>query len=235
MVNHRSAMPAASTDLVKVRCSLVWSRHCGVRRLTGLAAAALIAAVLSGCGSGDSTVAKTPQPTTHPTSSRGPRTSPAGGDRRPDQHQLRAGRPVRDQSRRTRDRQGGIGAAPRPAQPAAVEPRTAGRQLQRVRPAVRGDRQGQHQRPEPQHPGGAVSSRQVDTAAGSARNIRIQRDRHLAMHRRHGGIGLLRRHRLAECGEVPLERQRGGADQQHRGLNPRKSFLAGGDAAQSCQ
>ena len=54
-------------NLVKVRCSLVWSRHCGVRRLTGLAAAALIAAALSGCGSGDSTVAKTPQPTTHPT------------------------------------------------------------------------------------------------------------------------------------------------------------------------
>jgi LppP/LprE lipoprotein len=60
-------MPAASTGLVKVRCSLVWSRHCGVRRLTELAAGALIAAVLSGCGSGDSTVAKTPQPTTHPT------------------------------------------------------------------------------------------------------------------------------------------------------------------------
>jgi LppP/LprE lipoprotein len=32
--------------------------------LTGLAAAALIAVPLSGCGSGDSTVAKTPQPTT---------------------------------------------------------------------------------------------------------------------------------------------------------------------------
>ncbi len=67
MVNDPSAMPAAATDLVKVRCSFVWSRHCGVRRLTGLAAAALIAVALSGCGSGDSTVAKTPQPTTHPT------------------------------------------------------------------------------------------------------------------------------------------------------------------------
>lgn len=56
-----------------VRCSLVWTRRCGVRRLTVLAAAALIAATLSGCGSGDSTVAKTPQPTTiHPTSA--PRT-----------------------------------------------------------------------------------------------------------------------------------------------------------------
>jgi hypothetical protein len=42
----------------------VWTRHCGVRRLIGLAAAALIAATQSGCGSGDSTVAKTPQPTT---------------------------------------------------------------------------------------------------------------------------------------------------------------------------
>lgn len=72
-------MPAASTDLVKVRCSLVWSRHCGVRRLTGLAAAALIAAALSGCGSGDSTVAKTPQPTTHPTAARSPAPPAAKG------------------------------------------------------------------------------------------------------------------------------------------------------------
>jgi LppP/LprE lipoprotein len=72
-------MPAASTDLVKVRCTLVWSRHCGVRRLTGLAAAALIAATLSGCGSGDSTVAKTPQPTTHPTAARAPAPPAATG------------------------------------------------------------------------------------------------------------------------------------------------------------
>ncbi|MGH3968615.1 MAG: LppP/LprE family lipoprotein, partial [Mycobacterium sp.] len=42
-----------------VRCS-------GVRRLTGLATAALLSAMLTGCGSGDSTVAKTPGPTTHP-------------------------------------------------------------------------------------------------------------------------------------------------------------------------
>jgi hypothetical protein len=49
----------------------VWRRHGAVWRLLGLAAAALIAATVSGCGSGDSTVAKTPQatptPTTHPT------------------------------------------------------------------------------------------------------------------------------------------------------------------------
>jgi hypothetical protein len=79
VVNHRSAMPAASMNLVKVRCSLVWSRHCGVRRLTGLATAALIAAALSGCGSGDSTVAKTPQPSTHPTTVRPPAPSAARG------------------------------------------------------------------------------------------------------------------------------------------------------------
>ncbi len=42
----------------------MWRRHCGVLRLAGLAAAALIAATVSGCGSGDSTVAKTPQATT---------------------------------------------------------------------------------------------------------------------------------------------------------------------------
>jgi LppP/LprE lipoprotein len=42
-------------------------------RLTGLAAAALIAATVSGCGSGDSTVAKTPQATTAgPTSASAP-------------------------------------------------------------------------------------------------------------------------------------------------------------------
>ena len=72
-------MPAASTGLVKVRCSVVWSCHCGVRRLTGLAAAALSAATLSGCGSGDSTVAKTPQPTIHPTAARAPAPPAAKG------------------------------------------------------------------------------------------------------------------------------------------------------------
>jgi hypothetical protein len=58
----------------------VWRRHCGVR-LIGLAAAALIAASVGGCGSGDSTVAKTPQaPTTaaHPTAAPTPGPPPAG-------------------------------------------------------------------------------------------------------------------------------------------------------------
>ncbi len=72
MVNSRSATPAASTELVKVRCGLVWTRLRGIRRPTGLVAAALLAAALSGCGAGDSTVAKTPQPATHPTAA--PRT-----------------------------------------------------------------------------------------------------------------------------------------------------------------
>ena len=64
MVKRCSATPATSKPPVRVRCDLVWRRHCGVLRLTGLAAAALIAATVSGCGSGDSTVAKTPQATT---------------------------------------------------------------------------------------------------------------------------------------------------------------------------
>jgi hypothetical protein len=42
----------------------VWSLPCHAEPLTGLAAAVLIAATLTGCGSGDSTVAKTPQATT---------------------------------------------------------------------------------------------------------------------------------------------------------------------------
>ena len=68
MVNRRSATPAASTGQVKVRCGVVWTRQRGIRGLTGLAAAALLTTLLSGCGPGDSTVALTPQPTsTHPT------------------------------------------------------------------------------------------------------------------------------------------------------------------------
>ena len=74
VVNHCSATPAACTEPVKVPCGLVWTRRRGIRRLIGLAAAALLAAVLSGCGSGDSTVAKTPQPTT---------TRPTGAPRTP--------------------------------------------------------------------------------------------------------------------------------------------------------
>ncbi|MGA9610559.1 MAG: LppP/LprE family lipoprotein, partial [Mycobacterium sp.] len=53
----------------------MWTRLCGIRGprpLIGLVAAALLAATLSGCGAGDSTVAKTPQPATHPTAT--PRT-----------------------------------------------------------------------------------------------------------------------------------------------------------------
>jgi hypothetical protein len=64
VVNHHPAVPDVSTGLVKVRCSVVWTRRCGAWRAAELGAAALIAAMLSACGSGDSTVAKTPQPTT---------------------------------------------------------------------------------------------------------------------------------------------------------------------------
>jgi hypothetical protein len=42
----------------------------------GLAAAALLAATLSGCGSGDSTVAKTPEPTTHSSAAPHPTAAP---------------------------------------------------------------------------------------------------------------------------------------------------------------
>jgi hypothetical protein len=59
-----AATPDAIAAAATVRCSLVWTRQCGVQRFIGLAAAALMTAALSGCGSGDSTVAKTPQPTT---------------------------------------------------------------------------------------------------------------------------------------------------------------------------
>ncbi len=47
----------------------VWSLPCPAQSLTGLAAAVLGAVTLTGCGSGDSTVAKTPQATTTDTPS----------------------------------------------------------------------------------------------------------------------------------------------------------------------
>lgn len=47
----------------------VWSLPCRTEPLTGSAAVALIAFTLSGCGSGDSTVAKTPQARTSETAS----------------------------------------------------------------------------------------------------------------------------------------------------------------------
>ncbi|EID10919.1 lipoprotein [Mycobacterium xenopi RIVM700367] len=58
----------------------MWWLPCRVRTLAGLAAGALAAGALAGCGSGDSTVAKTPQPsTTRPvvTSKPPPAASPA--------------------------------------------------------------------------------------------------------------------------------------------------------------
>ena len=65
----------------------------GDRLLAGFAAAALLAATLSGCGSGDSTVAKTPQATAHPTSRRTRRPRPRSQARR---------RPARRRSTRAR-------------------------------------------------------------------------------------------------------------------------------------
>jgi hypothetical protein len=47
----------------------VWSLPCRTEPLTGSAAVALIAVTLTGCGSGDSTVAKTPAKTTSETAS----------------------------------------------------------------------------------------------------------------------------------------------------------------------
>ena len=89
-------------------------------------------------------------------------TEPDVRARRPAQQRC-AARSVRGQSRLAHHREGGLRAAPRSAQSAALEPGTAGRQLQRVRPAVGGDHQGQHQRRQRHHPGGDVPSRPVHT------------------------------------------------------------------------
>jgi len=64
-VRH-AAEPAAPGDRISVRFRDVWSLP---RRVESLTALVLSAATLSGCGSGDSTVAKTPQATTTSTAS----------------------------------------------------------------------------------------------------------------------------------------------------------------------
>ncbi len=58
----------------------MWTRRSGTCRATWLVAAALLATTLSGCGSGDSTVAKTPQATAHPTAAPHPTAPPIVGE-----------------------------------------------------------------------------------------------------------------------------------------------------------
>ncbi|MDT5164691.1 MAG: hypothetical protein QOC88_1585 [Mycobacterium sp.] len=86
MIDCRTATPAPSMRLVRVPCGVVWTRQRSpgsVGLVTGLTAAALLAAALSGCGSGDSTVAKTPEPTTHPTAAPRPAAPPPAASAAP--------------------------------------------------------------------------------------------------------------------------------------------------------
>jgi hypothetical protein len=74
---RRAAKPAASAERISVRFRDVWSL---ARCAEPLTAIALVAATLTGCGSGDSTVAKTPQATTSTVSITAPATpSPMSG------------------------------------------------------------------------------------------------------------------------------------------------------------
>ena len=76
-VARRAAEPAASADRISVRFRDVWSL---ARRAEPLTALVLVAATLTGCGSGDSTVAKTPQAMTSTASITAPATpSPTSG------------------------------------------------------------------------------------------------------------------------------------------------------------
>ena len=55
---------------------------------------------------------------------------------------------------------------------------------------------------------------------GGARHVRVQRDRHLAVHRRRGRVDVPQRYqRTRQRGETPLQRQRGRAHRQHRRLS----------------
>jgi LppP/LprE lipoprotein len=62
--SRHAAAPAAPAGLMTVRFRDVRSLPCSVGPLIGPPVVVLIAATLTACGSGDSTVAKTPQPTT---------------------------------------------------------------------------------------------------------------------------------------------------------------------------
>ena len=74
---RRAAKPAASVEPISVRFRDVWSL---ARRAEPLTALVLVAATLTGCGSGDSTVAKTPQAMTSTASITAPATpSPTSG------------------------------------------------------------------------------------------------------------------------------------------------------------
>ena len=73
-----SATPAARVRPMAVPCTDVWSLTCRAKPLS-VAAVGLVAATLTGCGAGDSTVAKTPGPTTiKSTPASGPSDSPSG-------------------------------------------------------------------------------------------------------------------------------------------------------------
>lgn len=63
-VDGRPAAPATLPDSMTVRCCDVWWLTCRFRTSTWVAVGALVVTMPTGCGSGDSTVAKTPQATT---------------------------------------------------------------------------------------------------------------------------------------------------------------------------
>jgi len=137
--------------------------------LTGLAAVVVVAGTLTACGSGDSTVAKTPQagPPVTPGRSPLPRHQADIGRRR------HAGGPVRDQPRVAHHRQvvSDLPRDPRSQQPWNPSPWPA---ITTSVPSSRGHHQGQHQHRQPDHPRGAVPPRPVHPA-GVARHLRVQR------------------------------------------------------------
>ena len=182
--------------------------------MTGLTAAALLAATLSGCGSGDSTVAKTPEPTAHPTAaphSAAPAptataapTSPGPVD--PCAVNLADPAIARGVSELPQD--------PRSHQPWNPEP-LAGNfnqcaQLSAVIVKANTNAESPNTRAVLFHLGKLIPPQGVPDTYG------FNGHRQLAVHRRHGGAELLRRDRPAQRGEVPLERQRSGADRQRR-------------------
>ena len=181
-----SALPAAKSRRTAVPCPTV-------RGLGILVAGAVTAAALAGCGAGDSTVAKTPERSVTVAPSPSAQAPASGDSAAVDSGAIACPgrlRPVCDQPGRARDRPGGRQPAARSPQRPGLEPRAGGRELQRVRAAVGGDRAGQHERRQSEHPRADVPPGQVHSQR-RARRVRVQRRRILGEYRRHRGAEVL--------------------------------------------
>ena len=167
----------------------------------------------SGCGSSDSTVSKTPEPTGQPASSAPPAPAPtvAAGPTAT----RRARRSVRGEPRRTRDRQGRVRPAARSAQQPALEPRAAGGNYNECAPLsvvivkANTNADNPNTRAVMFHLGKFIPTGVPDTYGFNGIDETATTGDTVAL------MYASDIHRAGERGAIPLERQRGRAHRQH--------------------